>query len=227
MAFSLTPSFPMERISLGSRVRFFDRHHLMAVCGCFNLSFWSGASKSKWVSIFGNNASEIWFCLDINLNLRSNEFVITPIELKPMSAPAIDGVSIVPVTGSSVPAAIGIPTCTYIYIEWEKERYLQHDHTKIVEETQLYLWYTQKELTMLYAKAHQRFCLTVFMVSLLSSKASSNCIIKANQVKNFCCMIKGLESGDQGHMAVNRLVGDNCWPNWQCSFARLATDIQT
>jgi hypothetical protein len=36
---------------------------------------------------------------------------------------------------------------------------------------------------MLYAKAHQRFCFTVFMVSLLSSSASSTCteIIKVNK----------------------------------------------
>lgn len=47
---------------------------------------------------------------DANLNLSNNEFVITPIELKPMRAPAIDGVSIVPVTGNNTPAAIGIPT---------------------------------------------------------------------------------------------------------------------
>lgn len=35
---------------------------------------------------------------------------------------------------------------------------------------------------MLYAKAHQRFCFTVFMVSLLSSSASSNC--RENNVKH-------------------------------------------
>jgi len=38
-----------------------------------------------------------------------------------------------------------------------------------------YIW-TAEKLTMLYTKAHQRFCFTVFMVSLLSSKASSSCI---------------------------------------------------
>jgi hypothetical protein len=49
--------------------------------------------------------------LEENFNLRSNEFIITPIELKPMRAPAIDGVRMVPVIGSNTPAAIGIPTC--------------------------------------------------------------------------------------------------------------------
>jgi hypothetical protein len=36
---------------------------------------------------------------------------ITPTELKPIRAPAIDGVSIVPVAGSNAPAAMGSPTC--------------------------------------------------------------------------------------------------------------------
>lgn len=50
-------------------------------------------------------------CFNENLYLRNNEFAITPTELKPMRAPAIDGVSMVPVTGSNTPAAIGSPTC--------------------------------------------------------------------------------------------------------------------
>jgi hypothetical protein len=53
----------------------------------------------------------ICFCFEENFNLKSNELAITPIELKPMRAPAIDGVSMVPVTGSNIPAAIGSPTC--------------------------------------------------------------------------------------------------------------------
>jgi hypothetical protein len=52
------------------------------------------------------------FRFEENLYLKSNELVITPIELKPMRAPAIDGVNMVPVNGSNIPAAIGIPTCT-------------------------------------------------------------------------------------------------------------------
>lgn len=36
---------------------------------------------------------------------------MTPIELNPMSAPAIEGDSMIPETGSNVPAATGIPTC--------------------------------------------------------------------------------------------------------------------
>lgn len=55
-------------------------------------------------------APEICLRFEENLNLKSSEFAITPIELKPIRAPAIDGVSIVPVTGSKIPAAIGIPT---------------------------------------------------------------------------------------------------------------------
>lgn len=51
------------------------------------------------------------FSIGVNFSLRSNELVITPIELKPMSAPAREGESMVPVTGSNVPAATGIPTC--------------------------------------------------------------------------------------------------------------------
>lgn len=50
-------------------------------------------------------------CFNENLYLRNNEFAMTPTELKPMRAPAIDGVSMVPVTGSNTPAAIGSPTC--------------------------------------------------------------------------------------------------------------------
>ena len=36
---------------------------------------------------------------------------MTLTELKPIRAPAIDGVSIVPVTGNNAPAAMGSPTC--------------------------------------------------------------------------------------------------------------------
>jgi hypothetical protein len=50
------------------------------------------------------------FCLELSLTLKSNELAITPKELKPISAPAIDGVKIVPVTGSNAPAAMGTPT---------------------------------------------------------------------------------------------------------------------
>ncbi len=53
------------------------------------------------------------FCFAEILKLKSKEFVITPIELKPMRPPPIDGVSMVPVIGSSIPAAIGIPTCIH------------------------------------------------------------------------------------------------------------------
>jgi hypothetical protein len=50
-------------------------------------------------------------------------------------------------------------------------------------QSNFYIW-TAAKLTMLYMKAHQRFCFTVFMVSLLSSKASSSCIeIKVLTVK--------------------------------------------
>lgn len=63
------------------------------------------------ISNFSSPLEYLSCCLEGTLNLRSNEFAITPIELKPMSAPAIDGVNIVPVTGSNMPAAIGIPTC--------------------------------------------------------------------------------------------------------------------
>lgn len=38
------------------------------------------------------------------------------------------------------------------------------------------------KLTMLYPKAHQRFCFTVFMVSLLNSNATSNCVEVRNWV---------------------------------------------
>lgn len=41
------------------------------------------------------------------------------------------------------------------------------------KEIEHWLFLFHKGLTILYAKAHQRFCFTVFMVSLLSSKASS------------------------------------------------------
>lgn len=58
-----------------------------------------------------NDDLKISLCFAANLNLRSKEFVITPIELNPIRAPAIEGDSMVPVTGSNVPAAIGIPTC--------------------------------------------------------------------------------------------------------------------
>ena len=54
------------------------------------------------------------FCLELSLTLKSNELAITPTELKPIRAPAIDGVSIVPVTGSNAPAAMGSPTCKVI-----------------------------------------------------------------------------------------------------------------
>jgi len=37
-------------------------------------------------------------------------------ELNPMSAPAIDGVSTVPFMGNNTPAAIGIPTCIKIEV---------------------------------------------------------------------------------------------------------------
>lgn len=80
-------------------------------CACS--SFWSMKTEFKWAFDFGET-SLICSCLEANLNLRSNELVITPIELKPMSAPAIDGVSIVPVTGSNIPAAMGIPTCMHL-----------------------------------------------------------------------------------------------------------------
>jgi len=50
------------------------------------------------------------------LNLKSIELVITPMELSPMRAPAIDGVNMVPFTGNNTPAAIGIPTCMKIEV---------------------------------------------------------------------------------------------------------------
>lgn len=49
--------------------------------------------------------------MDASLIRRSSEFAITPTELKPIRAPAMDGVRIVPVSGNSTPAATGIPTC--------------------------------------------------------------------------------------------------------------------
>lgn len=59
---------------------------------------------------------------------------------------------------------------------WE-EIFQQNKHTISMKSCQsiFYIW-SAEELTMLYTKAHQRFCFTVFMVSLLSSKASSSCI---------------------------------------------------
>lgn len=61
--------------------------------------------------VYGNVDFTKSFCLDWNFSLSSNEFVITPMELKPINAPAIEGDSIVPVKGRKVPAATGIPTC--------------------------------------------------------------------------------------------------------------------
>ena len=79
--------------------------------GSFNFLSWSTTlSASRGISI-RTDGPPISFSLDEYLNLKSSEFVITPIELKPMRAPAIDGVSIVPVTGNNAPAAIGIPNC--------------------------------------------------------------------------------------------------------------------
>jgi len=60
------------------------------------------------------SACLVGFCLELSLTLKSNELAITPTELKPISAPAIDGVRIVPVTGSNAPAAMGSPTCKVI-----------------------------------------------------------------------------------------------------------------
>lgn len=45
-----------------------------------------------------------------NSSWSSNEFAMTPKELIPMSAPAIDGVSIILAEGSRAPAASGSPT---------------------------------------------------------------------------------------------------------------------
>lgn len=75
------------------------------------LFFCFDASASRGGTSILNASSSISSFGDANLNLSNNEFVITPIELKPMRAPAMDGVSTVPVTGSNTPAAIGIPTC--------------------------------------------------------------------------------------------------------------------
>lgn len=79
-------------------------------CPCFSFVFCSSRSPSTWVWVFGESPC-FCFCFVENLNLRSNEFVITPTELKPMRAPAIDGVSMVPFIGNNNPAATGIPTC--------------------------------------------------------------------------------------------------------------------
>jgi len=62
------------------------------------------------------NVPCICFCFKENLNLKSIELVITPMELSPMRAPAIDGVNMVPFTGNNTPAAIGIPTCMKIEV---------------------------------------------------------------------------------------------------------------
>jgi len=66
-------------------------------CGCF-------------VPSFGSGLTFLSFRFEKNLYLRSKELVMTPRELTPMRAPAIDGVNMVPVNGSNTPAAIGIPT---------------------------------------------------------------------------------------------------------------------
>lgn len=83
--------------------------HLAAGYGCFNLSFSFPVLSAFEGALMYKDVLYISFSVDLNFNLRSNEFVITPIELKPISAPAIEGDSMVPVTGSNVPAATGIP----------------------------------------------------------------------------------------------------------------------
>jgi len=58
------------------------------------------------ILVFGDVLLYICFYLEENLNLKSNELVITPMELSPMRAPAIDGVKIVPFMGNNTPAVI-------------------------------------------------------------------------------------------------------------------------
>lgn len=98
-------------------------HSLEVGYGCPNFS-WSKLSESEGISTITDDPW-ISFCLDLNLSFSNNEFVITPIELKPMRAPAIDGVSIVPVDGSRTPAATGIPTC------WSKDKEEGHSKKKL------------------------------------------------------------------------------------------------
>lgn len=85
--------------------------HLAAGYGCCNLAFLFPVLSAFEGALTYRDVLLISFSIDLNLNLRINEFDITPIELKPISAPAIEGDSMVPVTGSNVPAATGIPTC--------------------------------------------------------------------------------------------------------------------
>ena len=84
--------------------------HLAARYGRCNLASPFPVFSASEGALYRGNLY-ISFSIDLNLHLRSNEFDITPIELSPISAPAIEGDSMVPVTGSNVPAATGIPTC--------------------------------------------------------------------------------------------------------------------
>nr|GMD92839.1 potassium transporter 7-like isoform X1 [Ipomoea batatas] len=91
--------------------------HLMQVgnetkMGSWVLDPYTGSCKA-FAAVLGSRG--LYFCFlpssALRISRRSNEFVITPMELNPMRAPAMDGVSMVPVNGNRIPAATGSPTC--------------------------------------------------------------------------------------------------------------------